>query len=76
MDDCLIKIMTSGNPCLQGTTRPAWHDTEAVMTPKTLKLNDILPFQKVMTMGNWKNIKNRGFHILVHWFFENRENEW
>jgi len=35
-------------------------------TPETLKLNDILPFQKVMTMGNWKNIKNRRFHILVH----------
>jgi hypothetical protein len=32
MDDCLIKIMTNGNLCLQGMTRLAQHNTEAAMT--------------------------------------------
>jgi len=31
---------------------------------------------KPVFSNNWKNIKNRRFHFLVHWFFENREYEW
>jgi hypothetical protein len=43
-------IFTSGNPCLAGTAvKQRW---PLMMTPETLKLNDILPFQKVMIMEN------------------------
>jgi hypothetical protein len=38
------------NPCLQGTAlKQRW---PLMTTPETLKFNDILPFQKVMTMEN------------------------